>query len=147
MFGPPGRIYAYRIYGVHTCINLVCEAQGSGAAVLLRALEPLEGDSVMRRLRRLDSARSPREIARGPGRLAQALGFRPDHDGASILRGSISLRQAAADMPRLPVATGPRIGISKATELPYRFYAAGSPWVSPWRGGEPRSPSKARTRA
>jgi DNA-3-methyladenine glycosylase len=147
MFGPPGRIYAYRSYGVHTCINVVCEAQGRGAAVLLRAFEPLEGNLVMRELRGLADERSPREIARGPGRLAQALGFGLEHDGASVLRGAITLRGAAAGLPPLRVATGPRIGISKASELPYRFYAAENPWVSPWRGGAPRGRREARGRS
>ena len=72
MFGPPGRLYAYRSYGLHTCVNVVCERAGSGAAILLRALEPLEGIPEMRRHRGM-GAKSDLEIARGPGRLAQAL--------------------------------------------------------------------------
>ena len=147
MFGPPGRIYAYRSYGVHTCVNVVCEAEGRGAAVLLRALQPLEGDSVMRRLRGLAAERSPREIARGPGRLAQALGLRLEDDGASLLRGDLALYEGGADLPPLRLARGPRIGISQATALPYRFYAAESPWVSAWRGGTRRRPSRPRVEA
>jgi len=147
MFGPPGRIYAYRSYGVHTCVNVVCEARGRGAAVLLRALEPLEGDPVMRRLRGLAAERSPREIARGPGRLAQALGLGLEHDGASILRGCVALRAPPAELPLLAVASGPRIGISKGAELPYRFYARGNPWVSPWRGTTPRRSRRVSARS
>jgi DNA-3-methyladenine glycosylase len=145
MFGPPGRIYAYRSYGVHTCVNVVCEAPGSGAAVLLRALEPLEGAPVMRRLRGLAATRSPREIARGPGRLAQALGLGLEHDGESTLRGAIALHAASAELSPVAVAAGPRIGISKGIELPYRFFARDNPWVSPWRETRTRNRGKRST--
>ena len=138
MFGPPGRLYAYRSYGVHTCVNVVCEPEGVGAAVLLRALEPLGDLEAMRELRGLARDAPARSIARGPGRLGQAMGLTLEHDGASLLRGPVSLHAAAADQPPPRVLCGPRVGITRATDLPYRFYEAGSPWVSPFRPGKPR---------
>ena len=131
MFGPPGRLYAYRSYGIHTCINVVFEPPGRAAAVLLRALEPLEGEGRMRELRRLTSAAPAAAVAGGPGRLTQALAVTLDRDGSSLLRGTLVLRQPAPGAVRPEVATGPRIGISRAVDLPYRFYARGHPCVSP----------------
>jgi DNA-3-methyladenine glycosylase len=136
MFGPPGRLYAYRSYGIHTCVNLVCGPEGEAAAVLLRALEPTCGRVRMRQLRGLASSASDRLIARGPGRLAQALSLQLEDDGMSALGGALRLRAAPAGSAR--VESGPRIGISKATDLRYRFYEAGSPWVSPFRGTKPK---------
>lgn len=134
MFGPPGRLYAYRSYGIHTCLNLVCEAEGRAAAVLLRALEPLEGQERMRRQRGLAPGASLRLLARGPGRLAQALGIPLAMDGAALSRGPLALfASAGGEAPRL--ARSGRTGIREAGDLPYRFYLEGSPWVSPWRGG------------
>lgn len=135
MFGPPGRLYAYRSYGIHTCVNVVCGDPGQAAAVLLRAAEPLEGLDTMRSLRGLAGDAAPREIARGPGRLAQALGLELTHDDRSLLRGALTLHAPAARPGADRVETGPRIGISKAVELPYRFFEANSAWVSPFRSG------------
>jgi DNA-3-methyladenine glycosylase len=129
MFGPPGRLYVYRSYGIHTCANVVCEPEGRGAAVLLRAAEPVGGVARMRAQRDLAAA-PDREIANGPGKLAQALGLRMDDDGRSLLRGSVRLRRAPATAPRLEVACSRRIGLTKGAELPYRFFAAGSPYLS-----------------
>lgn len=129
MFGRPGCLYAYRSYGIHVCINFVCEAPGSGAAVLLRAIEPLEGIARMRQHRGLAPSVSTRWIARGPGRLGQAFGFGLDWDGASLLRGPVTVHR-----PKLSdtgvVARGPRVGIRRGTDLDYRFYVRDCPWVS-----------------
>jgi DNA-3-methyladenine glycosylase len=130
MFGPSGRLYVYRSYGIHVCANVVCEPEGRGAAVLLRAVEPVRGLARMRALRDLAAGAPDRRIADGPGKLAQALDLRLDDYGRSLLRGPIRLQRApAADLP-LALARSPRIGISKGTDLPYRFYAAESTSLS-----------------
>jgi len=135
MFGPPGRLYTYRSYGIHTCANLVCEPRGVGAAVLLRAVEPLLGLDEMRRRRSLTpGARGP-ALASGPGRLAQAFGLELDHDGISALAGELRVQRAAPGAPPLEIDAGPRVGVTKGADLPYRFFARECPWVSPWRGG------------
>ena len=142
MFGPAGRLYAYRSYGLHTCVNVVCEAKGRAAAVLLRAAEPIEGAEAMRALRGLDAAADARLIARGPGRLAQALGLRLEDDGRTLLQGELTLHGRAPQVGRPSIETGPRVGITKAAELPYRFYEGGSPWVSDFRTGKPKKNTK-----
>lgn len=124
MFGPPGRAYVYLSYGVHHCFNVVTGAAGSGQAVLVRALEPLEGAELMGRRRGRDAVR---ELCSGPGKLAQALGIGPVHDGASLLAGALSIRARVAE-PH--VARGTRVGITKAAELPLRFGDAGSRFLS-----------------
>jgi DNA-3-methyladenine glycosylase len=129
MFGAPGRIYTYRSYGIHICVNLVCEPEGSGAAVLLRALEPLEGKAAMRASRGLSPDQAERAIAAGPGRLAQAMDLDLSHDGMSAVRGALTVRPAPG-APNGRVSCGPRIGISRAADLPYRFYLESSPWLS-----------------
>jgi len=137
MFGPPGRLYAYRSYGIHVCVNVVCEPEGRGAAVLLRALEPLAGLDRMRARRGLAPGAPARELARGPGRLAQALAFELEHDGASALRGPIGFFRPA-DARAARIARSPRVGITKAAALPYRFFDDASPWVSAFRPGRAR---------
>jgi DNA-3-methyladenine glycosylase len=128
MFGPAGRVYVYRSYGVHWMLNIVCGAQeGAGEAVLIRALEPTAGLDVMRLRRGREAAT---ELCRGPGRLGQALAIGLDLDGEPIGAGRIELRPA---VPSGPVAQTPRIGISRARELPWRFVLEGSPYVSPFR--------------
>ncbi|MFJ7437983.1 DNA-3-methyladenine glycosylase [Methylorubrum thiocyanatum] len=121
MFGPPGRAYVYRSYGLHWCLNLVCE---TGSAVLLRALEPCAGLETMRARRGLDA---PRLLCAGPGRLAQALGIDLSHDGLPLDRPPFAL-----EPPRGPltVATTTRIGISRGVEAPWRFLVPGSPYLS-----------------
>lgn len=134
MFGPPGHLYAYRSYGVHTCANVVCEPVGCGAAVLLRAAEPLEGVGHMQRLRGMSGTGVGPMLSSGPGRLAQALGLRLEDDGMSVVSGALTFHaphQAAA----VCVEVGPRVGITRAAKLPYRFYAKDSPWVSVFRAG------------
>jgi DNA-3-methyladenine glycosylase len=135
MFGPPGRLYAYRIYGMHVCVNIVCGTPGQAAAVLLRAAEPIEGLETMRQRRGLALDADPRLLTRGPARLAQALGLEIADDGTSLLRGPITLHPAADEEPAQAIARGPRVGISQATELPYRYFVEGSPWVSAFRAG------------
>jgi DNA-3-methyladenine glycosylase len=124
MFGPPGHAYVYRSYGIHWCLNLVCEEEGTAAAVLLRALEPTQGLDVMRVRRGLDE---PRLLCAGPGRLCQALAVTREHDGLPLDALPFALR--AAETP-LEVLTGPRIGITRAAEVPWRYAAAGSRYLS-----------------
>jgi DNA-3-methyladenine glycosylase len=135
MFGPAGRLYAYRSYGIHTCVNVVAGRVGCAAAVLLRAAEPIEGIDRMRALRGLDVRARPALIAGGPGRLAQALALELDHDGASLLGPPLTLHAPDPTVPPARVERGPRVGISKAAELPYRYFEAHSPWVSVFRKG------------
>jgi DNA-3-methyladenine glycosylase len=133
MFGPPGHAYVYRSYGIHWCLNLVCEEAGSPAAVLIRALEPTHGIDEMRERRGLDQ---PRLLCAGPGRLCQALAVTREHDGRRLDAPPFELR-----LPESPleVVTGPRVGISVAADLPWRYAAAGSRYLSrPLRGLSPR---------
>ena len=120
MFGPPGHTYVYRSYGIHWCVNFVCE---EGSAVLLRALELTHGLEVMAERRGTTEARL---LAAGPGRLAQALGLTGEHDGLPLDRPPFEL-YAAEDVE---IAVGPRIGITKAAELPWRYAEAGSKFLS-----------------
>ncbi|HWL33235.1 MAG TPA: DNA-3-methyladenine glycosylase [Gaiellaceae bacterium] len=124
MFGPPGHAYVYRSYGIHWCLNLVCEQEGSPAAVLIRALEPTDGLELMRERRGLDDARL---LAAGPGRLCQALGVTLEHDGLALHAPPFAL---VAPGERPEVVAGARIGISVATELPWRYAEAESRWLS-----------------
>ena len=129
MFGPPGRLYVYLSYGMHTCANLVTEGPGDAGAVLLRAVEPLMGIESMQRRRGLVARPLDRTLAGGPGRLGQAFGIELGHDGVSVLRGEWTIRaRGPDDRPR--VTTSPRIGLSKAADLPLRFTEAGSVWLS-----------------
>ncbi len=133
MFGPAGRIYAYRSYGIHTCANVVCGDRGKAAAVLLRAAEPLEGLDRMKANRGLAAGAKSLLIARGPGRLAAALGLELEHDGETLLRAPFTLHPPVRGCARIRIETGPRVGISKAADLPYRYFETDSPWVSPFR--------------
>lgn len=124
MFGPPGHAYVYRSYGLHWCLNLVCREAGHGAGVLIRAIEPRDGLDRMRARRGVDDVRL---LCSGPGRVGQALGITRALDGLSLETPPFALRAAP---PGLAVACGPRIGISRAQELPWRFVLAGSPFLS-----------------
>jgi DNA-3-methyladenine glycosylase len=124
MFGPPGCAYVYRSYGLHWCLNVVCNAEGHGGAVLIRALEPLYGLERMVERRGTDA---PRRLCSGPGRLCQALAVTKGLDGAPLDRPPFALHPRAA-APE--IAIGPRIGISKAVEVPWRFGLAGSSFLS-----------------
>ena len=124
MFGPPGHAYVYRSYGVHWCLNLVCSPEGSAEAVLVRALEPLAGLALMRERRGLDAERL---LCAGPGRLCQAVGVTGAHDGLPLDRPPFALRHAE-DVGE--VVAGRRVGITRATDLPWRYSLAGSPFVS-----------------
>jgi DNA-3-methyladenine glycosylase len=139
MFGPPGHAYVYRSYGIHWCLNLVCDEEGRAEAVLIRALEPRHRLDVMRERRGLEDERL---LCAGPGRLCQALGVTREHDGGELDRPPFELRPREEEVD---VVTGPRIGISVATELPWRFAAAGSRFLSRPLG-TPESPARRRAR-
>lgn len=124
MFGPPGRAYVYLSYGIHWCLNFVCREAGHGAGVLIRALQPTRGIPVMIARRRQQSLRM---LCAGPGRLGQALAVTHALNGKRLDRRPFSLT-ARTLQPR--IVRGPRIGISKAVEQPWRFGLAGSPYVS-----------------
>jgi DNA-3-methyladenine glycosylase len=124
MFGPPGRLYVYRSYGVHWCANAVCEDEGVGAAALLRALEPTAGLAAMRARRGVDDTRV---LASGPGRLTQALGISDVHDGLDLSSPPVAL--APPESPPV-VVESTRVGITRAADRPWRYSLAGSTFVS-----------------
>jgi DNA-3-methyladenine glycosylase len=127
LFGPPGRAYVYLSYGVHSCLNFVCEPEGEAAAVLIRALEPRWGLDEMRRRR---GREAERDLCSGPGKLTQALGVGLDMNRASLAEPPFELRARDEGWRDVDVATGPRIGITRAAELPWRFCAVGSAYLS-----------------
>jgi DNA-3-methyladenine glycosylase len=127
LFGPPGRAYVYRSYGIHALLNAVCEPEGVGAAVLIRALEPLEGVEHMRARRGVD------DLCGGPGKLTEALGIGLEENGTDLAAGPVVIEAPPPGWGDVPVVTGTRIGITKAAELPWRFCVAGNRSVSrPW---------------
>ena len=139
LFGPPGRAYVYRSYGIHACLNAVAEEDGVGAAVLIRALEPLEGLDLMRARRGLERAE---DLCSGPGKLTQALGIWLDLDGTSLIDGPITVEPRPADAREPEIVVGARIGITKAADLPWRFCDASSRYVSrPWPAAMRRVPA------
>jgi DNA-3-methyladenine glycosylase len=126
LFGPPGRAYVYRSYGIHALLNAVAESEGTGAAVLVRALEPLTGMADM------EARRGPRpaeDLCSGPGKLTQALGVGLEHNGSDLARGPVRVHPPLASR-RPETVTAPRVGITRATDLPWRFCLAGSRFVS-----------------
>lgn len=130
MFGPPGHAYVYRSYGMHWCLNLVC-GEEPGGAVLIRALEPRDGLAAMRARRGIDAVAL---LCRGPGRLCQALAITGEHDAAPLDAPPFAISLGDP----VPLATGPRIGITKAPEIPWRFGVAGSRFLSrPFRRSSP----------
>jgi DNA-3-methyladenine glycosylase len=124
MFGPPGHAYVYRSYGIHWCLNLVCAEDGVPEAALIRALEPTTGIEVQRSRRGVKELRS---LCSGPGKLCQALGVTRTHDGLPLDAPPFRL-EPRTEAPE--IVTGPRIGITRATELSWRYALAGSPYVS-----------------
>jgi DNA-3-methyladenine glycosylase len=124
MFGPPGRAYVYRSYGIHWCLNLVCDEEGRAEAALIRALEPQSGLEAMRARRGVEDDRL---LCAGPGRLCQALGITREHDGLPLDEPPFELRAREA---AVVVVAGPRIGISVATMVPWRYAEAGSRFLS-----------------
>ncbi len=133
LFGPPGVAYVYRSYGIHALLNAVCEAPEVGAAVLIRALEPLDGIELMHERR---GAGRLEELCSGPGKLTQALGIGLGLNATSLLDGPIAIGPRAAGAPEPELAVGRRVGITKGVELEWRFCARGSRFVSrPWPPG------------
>ena len=124
MFLPGGHAYVYRSYGIHWCLNFVCGNEGEASAVLVRALEPTRGLDVMRERRGLDDVRV---LCAGPGRLCQALAVTREHDGLALDRAPFELRPRPADVE---IVSGPRIGITKAVDHPWRYGLAGSRFLS-----------------
>jgi DNA-3-methyladenine glycosylase len=124
MFGPPGHAYVYRSYGMHWCINFVCEGEGIASAVLVRALEPRSGIAAMQMRRGILAERL---LCSGPGRLTEALGVTRAHDGLALDAAPFALRARSEDV-RLVI--GPRIGITKAANKPWRYGLAGSKFLS-----------------
>jgi DNA-3-methyladenine glycosylase len=124
MFGPAGFVYVYRSYGIHWCVNFVCEKEGSASAVLIRALEPTHGFAAMRRRRGLHDERS---LCSGPGKLTQALGIAHAHNGLALDAPPFALY---ARVGKIEIATGVRIGLTKAVDLPWRYGLMGSKFLS-----------------
>jgi DNA-3-methyladenine glycosylase len=132
LFGCPGLAYVYRSYGIHAMLNAVCEGDGVGAGVLIRALAPLQGIEQMRVRRGLVGGKPARdrELCSGPGKLTQALGIWLDENGGSLARGPVRIYGRSREWREPEIAIGRRIGITHAAELPWRFAAAGDPHVS-----------------
>ena len=139
MFGPPGHAYVYRSYGIHWCLNFVCEPEGSASAVLIRALEPTRGAEVMRARRGVDDERL---LCAGPGRLCQALGITREHDGLPLDRLPFALLRRGQDPE---IVAGRRVGITKAADRPWRYGVAGSRYLSrALRPAAPVDPARRR---
>jgi DNA-3-methyladenine glycosylase len=134
LFGPPGRAYVYLSYGIHSLLNAVAEPEGDAAAVLIRALEPTAGIEAMRERRRVGG---DEQLCSGPGKLTEALGIDLSQNGASLASDPFLLLPPGEDW-RGKIVTGPRIGITKATERPWRFCAADNPHLSKPTGPTPR---------
>jgi DNA-3-methyladenine glycosylase len=127
LFGPPGLAYVYRSYGIHAMLNAVTEPEGVGAAVLIRALQPLDGIEQMRARRGVDPIRG---LCSGPGKLTQALGIGLEYNGTDLHHGEVVIEPAPLAWRAIPIAVDRRIGITRAVDLPWRFCAAGSRFLS-----------------
>lgn len=132
LFGPPGLAYVYLSYGIHSLLNAVAEPEGSAAAVLIRALEPTRGLELMRERRGRDELA---ELCSGPGKLTEALGVGLELNEAPLYEPPFRVSPRAAEWRRVEIVSGPRIGITKATELPWRHCAAGNRFLSAPRPG------------
>jgi DNA-3-methyladenine glycosylase len=124
MFGPPGYLYVYRSYGIHWCLNIVCRETGHGAGVLIRAIEPTLGIELMHARRKLENVRL---LCAGPGRVCQALAISGEHDGLALASPLIDMM---APEDSVDIISGPRIGITKARDVPWRFGLKNSPFLS-----------------
>jgi DNA-3-methyladenine glycosylase len=145
LFGRPGVAYVYRSYGIHACLNAVSEPRGVGAAVLIRALEPLFRIEAMRARRGLQRLEG---LCSGPGKLTQALGITLDDNGCDLSKGPVVFSEPPGGWREVPVTAGPRVGITKAAELPWRFCVAGSRYLSrPASGRSPLRPARQRSAA
>jgi len=129
LFGPPGVAYVYRSYGVHALLNAVSEPEGVGAAALIRALEPVSGIEAMAGRRGMDPSRI-RDLCSGPGKLTQAFGIGLELNGSSLTAGPILISARPPGWRRVPISAGRRVGITRAVELPWRFCATGSRFLS-----------------
>ena len=142
MFGPPGHAYVYFTYGMHFCVNLVCLGEGSASAVLLRAGAVIGGEDLARARRTRGETRiASRDLARGPARLCQALDIDRSLDGADVCTADSPLRmrtRASTPARSAHIVTGPRVGVSSAAEIPWRFWYEGEPTVSAYRAHVPR---------
>ncbi len=135
LFGPPGRAYVYRSYGIHAMLNAVCEPAGVGAAVLIRALEPVQGVELMRARRGLAPGAPARELCSGPGKLTQALDVELSDNGSDLSSGPVTIGPRSRAWRDPAIVVGRRVGITKAPELPWRFAVAGNGFVSRPRVG------------
>jgi DNA-3-methyladenine glycosylase len=145
MFGPPGHAYVYFIYGMHYAVNVVCLPEGIAEAVLVRAGEVVDGLELARARRA--STRVDTDLARGPGRLATALGLTRELDGADLCEpnGPLTLEQGKPAGPAL-IRSGPRTGISRAADEPWRYFVHGDPTVSPYRRAKSAGPAPSATK-
>jgi DNA-3-methyladenine glycosylase len=138
MFGPPGRLYVYFSYGMHWAANIICGPEGVASGVLLRAGEVVDGVELARSRR---GRASDRDLARGPGRLTQALGIRMEHRGVCLLDGGSVRLEPGTDVPG-QISRGPRVGVSAEADRPWRFWVSGSRFVSDYKRN-PRAPAQA----
>jgi DNA-3-methyladenine glycosylase len=130
LFGPPGRVYVYLSYGIHSLLNFVTEPEGSASAVLVRALEPTQGIDLMRERRGRDQIE---QLCSGPGKLTEALGVDLSLNGADLLAPPFELADPDSAWQEVEITASPRIGITKAADLPWRYCVSGSRFVSrPW---------------
>jgi DNA-3-methyladenine glycosylase len=135
MFGPPGRLYVYQIYGMHFCANIVCSPAGEAAAVLLRAAAVVEGVELARRRR--PAARTDDDLAAGPAKLMQVLALDKGANGTSVIDGAGPATLSPGERPE-SIAAGPRVGVTSAFDVPWRFWIVGDPSVSAYRRHAPR---------
>jgi DNA-3-methyladenine glycosylase len=135
MFGPPGHAYVYFIFGMYWCLNIVCGKEGEASAVLVRAGEVTRGLDLARQRR---PVAADRDLARGPARLVMALGIRPEDNGTSLVDGAGPVQLTPPTRPAGEIACGPRVGVAQAHDVPWRFWIAGDPTVSPYRRHTPK---------